>query len=118
MTQYLNIDGADLPLPKDYRLSYRSVEAESSGETEAGTRQRDVTRSGVVSIDVSFQVASAWLKRLSDFAREDSLTVRYFDPGALSCEETQMWISDYRAELFRDTARLGFWNVSFTLNEF
>lgn len=60
-TQYLNIDGTDMPLPVSYDLALSDVEADSSGETEAGTTQRDIVRSGVAQISVSFQVSPAWL---------------------------------------------------------
>lgn len=63
--QYLNFNGANLPLPDSYDLSMDAVEADTTGETEAGTTQRDVVRQGVVTISVSFSVSAAWLKRLS-----------------------------------------------------
>ena len=40
--QYLKFNGVALPLPTSYEVSLRAVEADSSGETEAGTTQRDV----------------------------------------------------------------------------
>lgn len=52
--QYLKFDEQDLPLPDSYDLDISDVEADSSGETEAGTTQRDVVRTGVISIAVSF----------------------------------------------------------------
>lgn len=42
--QYLIFDGVKLPLPKSYDVQLSSIEADSSGETEAGTTQRDVIR--------------------------------------------------------------------------
>ena len=53
-TEYLKINGELLPFPDSYDLSLSSVESDSGGETEAGTRQRDVVRQGVVDISVSF----------------------------------------------------------------
>ncbi len=35
--QYLNFNGTALPLPDSYDLDLSDVEADSSGETEAGT---------------------------------------------------------------------------------
>ena len=52
--QYLVFDGVLLPLPDSYEVQLADVEADSGGETEAGTTQRDVVRLGVVSIAVSF----------------------------------------------------------------
>ena len=46
--EYLKFDGTVLPLPDSYDVSLSAVEADSSGETEAGTTQRDVVRQGVV----------------------------------------------------------------------
>lgn len=54
--QYLNFDGVDLPLPDNYEVDMEDKEADSGGETEAGTIQRDVVRAGVVTISVSFSV--------------------------------------------------------------
>lgn len=36
--QYLNFDGEDLPLPDSYEMELKDVEADSGGETEAGTK--------------------------------------------------------------------------------
>ena len=44
--QYLNFDGVDLPLPDSYEVDMTDKEADSGGETEAGTVQRDVVRTG------------------------------------------------------------------------
>ena len=60
--EYLKFDGTVLPLPDSYDVSLSAVEADSSGETEAGTIQRDVVRQGVVNIAVSFSVTAKWLK--------------------------------------------------------
>ena len=48
--EYLKFDGTVLPLPDSYDVSLLAVDAESSGETEAGTTQRDVVRQGVVNL--------------------------------------------------------------------
>ena len=39
--QYLVFDGMPLPLSDSYEVSIEDVEADSGGETEAGTTQRD-----------------------------------------------------------------------------
>ena len=65
--QYLNFDGEDLPLPVSYDVGLSDVEADSSGETEAGTRQRDLVRSGVVEISCSFNVSHTFIKAFHVF---------------------------------------------------
>ena len=59
--QYLVFNQKKLPLPDSYDLDLSDVEADSGGETEAGTTQRDVVRTGVVTISVSFSVSKIWL---------------------------------------------------------
>ena len=53
----------------------KDVEADSGGETEAGTTQRDVVRHGVVRIPVSFSVTAKWLKKLAGYAKKDKIIV-------------------------------------------
>ena len=107
-----------LPLPDSYDLDLSDVEADSSGETEAGTTQRDVVRTGVVKISVSFSVSPKWLKQLTAYSKLPKLTVQYFDTEDLSQKEAEMYISGFKAKLKKDTSYKGLWTVSFTLNEF
>lgn len=116
--QYLNFDGEDLPLPISYDIGLSDVEADSSGETEAGTTQRDLVRSGVVEISVSFQVSPVWIKKLTVFRNRPKITVKYFDTGTLDVKQTQMYIDGFKSKLEKDTSYKGLWSVSFTLKEF
>ena len=116
--QYLKFDGESLPLPDSYGIELSDVEADSGGETEAGTTQRDVIRSGVVSISVSFSVSPSWLKRLTAYSKKPKIAVQYFDAESLSLKETEMYITGYKAKLEKDTSYKELWTVSFTLNEF
>lgn len=116
--QYLKFDGMALPLPDSYDLDLTDVEADTGGETEAGTTQRDVVRAGVVTIGVSFSVSAAWLKRLTAYSKQAKITVQYFDTEELALKETEMYITSYKAKLYKDTSYKGLWTVSFTLNEF
>lgn len=116
--QYLKFDELNLPLPDSYDVSFSDVEADSSGETEAGTTQRDVVRSGIVTISVAFSVSPKWLKILSAYAKKSKIQVQYFDTDELRLKETEMYISGYKAKLEKDTSYKGLWTVSFSLNEF
>ena len=115
--QYLNFNGTNLPLPVSYEVDLSAVEAVTSGETEAGSTQRDVVRQGVVAISASFSVTALWLKRLSAYSKQDKLTVRYFDTSTLEISETEMYITGFKAKLEKDTSKKGLWSVSFTLKE-
>ena len=116
--QYLNINGEDLPLPDSYEVELSDVEADTSGETEAGTTQRDIVRSGVVSIPVSFQVSPTWLKKLSGFRKLPRVSVEYFDTETLDIKEPEMFVDGFKSSLVKDTSYKGLWKVSFTLREF
>ena len=116
--QYLAIDGVPLPLPDSYEVQMADVEADSGGETEAGTTQRDVVRLGVVSIAVSFSVSPKWLKVLTGFKQREKISVGYFDTESLEMKEAEMFIEGYKAMLVKDTSFKGLWKVSFTLREF
>ena len=116
--QYLALDGVPLPLPDSYGVQMSDVEADSGGETEAGTTQRDVVRMGVVSIPVTFSVSPKWLKVLTGFKQKEKLVVDYFDTETLETRQTEMFIDGYKASLVKDTSYKGLWKVSFTLKEF
>ena len=116
--QYLNFNGEDLPLPVSYDVEYSDVEADTSGETEAGTTQRDVVRQGIVNISVSFSVTAKWLKALTSYSKQDKLSVDYFDTETAELKNTEMYIEGFKAKLEKDTSYRGLWTVSFTLKEF
>ena len=78
--QYLNFDGVDLPLPDSYEVDMTDKEADSGGETEAGTTQRDVVRTGVITISVSFSVTQKWLRLLIGYKQQEKIRVGFFDP--------------------------------------
>jgi hypothetical protein len=89
-----------MPLPVSYDLALSDVEADSSGETEAGTTQRDIVRSGVAQISVSFQVSPAWLKKLSAIAWKPKLAVNYarsiFNTETMVRETREMYIDEFQ----------------------
>ncbi|MGL5561498.1 MAG: hypothetical protein ACRDCN_02595 [Tannerellaceae bacterium] len=116
--EYLKFDGVVLPMPTSYDIDLTDIEADTSGETEAGTTQRDVVRTGVVSISVSFAVSPSWLKMLTVFSKQTNIEVSYFDTALLELKETEMFITGFKAKLYKDTSYKGLWNVSFTLNEY
>lgn len=114
----LEFDGIALPFPDDYNVDLADVEADSSGETEAGTKQRDIVRQGVPTISVSFSVTPKWLEKLSYFRGRPKIAVRYFSPETLEYGEQEMYIDGYKAKLEHDNSKKGLWNVSFTLESF
>ena len=116
--EYLKFDGTALPLPDSYEVSLDAVVADSGGETEAGTIQRDVVRQGVATVTVSFSVTARWLKALTAYSKADKLAVEYFDAEAAEMKSTEMYVEGFQANLKKDTSYRGLWTVSFTLKEF
>ena len=116
--QYLVFNGEDIAMPVSYDVELSDVEADSSGETEAGTTQRDIVRSGVVKISVSFQVSPAWLKKLSLMRAKPKLTVAFFNTDTMIRETREMYIDGFKTSLAHDTSKKGLWKVSFDLNEY
>ena len=116
--QYLTFDRTALPLPDSYDVSMSDVEADSGGETEAGTYQRDVVRFGIREISVKFSVTQKWLKLLTGFKQQEQIEVDYFDPETVDIVSTEMYISDYSVKMVKDTSYKSLWEVSFKLKEF
>lgn len=116
--QYLTFDGTAIPRPDSYEVNLSDVEADSGGETEAGTTQRDIVRTGVAEIPVSFSVSPAWMKRLTAFKQKASVSVKYYDPETVAVKAAEMYIDGFKAKLVQDTSYGGLWEVSFTLKEF
>lgn len=102
--QYLNFDGMDLPLPDNYGVDMEDKEADSGGETEAGTIQRDVVRAGVVTISVSFSVTQKWLRLLTGYKQQEKIAVKFFDPEIASVRQTEMYVEGFKAKLKKDTS--------------
>lgn len=115
---YLRIEGIPLPLPTSYAMEFKDIEADTSGETEAGTVQRDIVRNGVVSISVSFNCSPKWVKQLSTFKNQNQLQVDYLNTQTLELQSTTMYIEKISVRLIKDTSYKSLWEVSFTLHEY
>ncbi len=115
---YLKFNGATIPHPNSYSLDFTDIESESSGQTEAGTIQRDVVRVGVVSINVSFSLSAEWVKKMTAYSKQSKIIVGYFDPYELATTSTEMYMVDYKVNLAHDTSYNSLWSVSFTLKEY
>ena len=53
---YLKFNDEEIPMPTSYEVGLEDVEADSGGETEAGTMPRDVVRTGIAAISVSEKI--------------------------------------------------------------
>ncbi len=116
--QYLRFDGENLALPDSYEVQMKDVEADSGGETEVGTTQRNVVKLGVISIPVSFSVSVVWLGKLTAYKQKEKIRVDYFDTQTLAAKNTEMYVDGFNAVMVKDSSKKGLWTVSFTLKEF
>ena len=94
----------------------------SSQETEAGTEDMEVIRTGKVSISALVQVSDRWAHIIDGFNDIPVLPVKYYDVSALNYVEKSMYMSDLSIELAqysnRQTLSNGLYTVSFKLTEF
>ena len=90
-------------------------EADSGGETEARTIQRDAVRAGVVVISVSFSVTQKWLMLLTRYKQQEKIRVGYFDQETASVRQTEMYVEGFKAKFKKDTSYKELWNVNITL---
>ena len=67
---------------------------------------------------VVFSVTQVWLKRLTEYKQQESITVLYFDPETATQVQTQIYVEGFKAKLEKDTSYKGLWTVSFSLKEF
>ncbi|MGF3065768.1 hypothetical protein [Facklamia sp. P12950] len=115
---YLIIEDIELPLPDSYSLDYRDIEADTGGETEAGTIQRDIVRNKVASISVEFTSSPRLVKVLTGLKNKSNLKVKYLDTETLELKNTEMYIDKFSVKLVKDTSYKGLWEVSFSLEEY
>lgn len=115
---YLRIEDEDLPLPTSYEVSFRDIEADTGGETEAGTIQRDIVRHKIASISVSFNCSPKLAKKLTSYSKFAQLNVSFFDTESLEQKNTLMYMEDLSVRLVKDTSYKSLWEVSFNLEEF
>lgn len=102
--QYLAFADLPLPLPDSYEVELWDVEADSGGETEAGTTQQNVVCIGVASISVPFSVSPKWLKLLTGLKQQEKISVDYFDIETLEMKRAEMFVEGYKERLVKDTS--------------
>lgn len=115
---YILINGDVLPMPETYSIDIEDIISASSGETEAGTVQRDIVRNSVHSISLSFILSAKWLKKMSEYRNLPKLNVKFFSPYTLVLTEALMYIDSFKVSLLKDSSKKGLWQLSFNLKEF
>ena len=111
-------DGKLVPLPVSYVAERSDVEMDSGGVTEAGTRQRNLAREGVLELQVKFQVSKKWLRKLAGYKRRECITVSFRDGRSDRLQTAEMFVDGYQERLVKDTSYGGLWEVGFRLREY
>lgn len=116
---YLQIEDDVLPVEpkKGYNLSLS--DAEEVEETEAGTKLRLLTRTGIPTISVKFDCDKQMLQAMRGYRKQPYVHVKYFDPDVSGDElaEDLMYVTGYKESMLADTNDGGIWSVSFSLED-
>ena len=100
--QYLVFDGENLPLPDSYEVELEDVEAISAMRRRQG--QHRGMWCGMVWIPVSFSVTAKQFVKLAVYAKKDKISVQYFDVETTEMKLTEMYVTEYKAKLKKDTS--------------
>lgn len=114
-TTYLKINNIKIPTPDELEFEFNDIESSSGGITQAGIKQRDVLREGVVSITVKLTLTSKWLLKISELLKNRELEVKYFNPYTLTEKTISAYVTNYKINLLN---KYGIWDVSFNLEEY
>lgn len=112
-----SIDNTTIQLSDtSYTEKYSSIEYTQT--TEAGTRRRDVVRAGFLDeLSVSLTTTGTIKKKFDDAAKADSVTVGLWSTFYNTSIGWYCYVSDYSANLVRDTSTDTYWEISVTFKD-
>ena len=112
------INGSEFPFPTKFNIQKETVE--QVNQTEAGTDQVIVARSGKLTASVEFQLSSRKYRALKSYSDEPSISVVLPEAGIQTVRT--MRIRNFNAELVEDSRKTlnteGLWRVSCEFIEF
>ena len=114
----LTLNSSSLDITKDsYKETLRSVE--STLTTEAGTRIREITRTGIYGLAVSYQGTEEEKRILDSAVQQDYLNVTVWDEADQATVIHRMYIdpSSYSASLISEDDDHRYYSFSFTLED-
>lgn len=115
---YIMINGEKIIRDESYSMTIIDKLADSSGDTEAGTKQYDYVRRNVHTISLNYRVTDKWLKKFSYFRNEDTLKVSFYDEIKMKmCEDVPMKMTQFSYEKEYSKMNYNIWSVSFNLEE-
>ena len=116
---YLKIDDNVLPVEPGKGYDIGISDYDRTTKTEAGTTFREVTRTDIPTISVSFNCDRSMLQEMRAYRRKPSVVVDYFDPtnNGTDLKKNLMYITQYKETMLADTQDGGIWKVSFSLED-
>lgn len=113
-------DTTELFTPENWSIGYETLE--TVNETEAGTDSIDITRDEKLTISAAFACTSIWVSRFRNFAKQNIVNVKMYDPETDAYKTYQMRIRNFK----RDTepsseyvrSSVGLYNVTFDLIQY
>lgn len=113
---YLKINDDILPVEphKGYEVDFKNYEVINN--TEAGTKTRNLVRSGIPTISVNLECDKVMLTDMRRYNKQLSLDVFYYSPYNV-LEHEIMFMTNYREKMLADTTDGGIWGVSFVLED-
>ncbi|WP_299324689.1 hypothetical protein [uncultured Gemella sp.] len=115
---YIKINNETIPTPDEIDFEFRDIEGSSSGVTEAGITHRDIVRESVISISLKLTLTNQYLLKLSKMLKQNTISVKYFDPYSLEEKEISTYCTNFKVSLLNKNDSLGIWGVSFKLEEY
>ena len=119
----IKLNNTVIPYLSTWEESYSPVEV--TGQTEAGTDQVLIQRTGKTTINAEFACTSAWLATFQGWNDSGSaLTVKYYDPSVPGYAEKSMRMRNFKFDMvpasdyLTDSQSLGLYSVTFDLIEF
>lgn len=99
-----------------YTEKYSSVEYTQM--TEAGTRRRDTVRAGYLEkLSVTLTTTGTVKTAFDTAAASDSVALTIWSDSANSSKTWICYVSDYSANLVRDTSTDTYWEISITFTD-
>jgi len=119
LDKYLKFDGTQIPNPTSYAEDSDTIE--NQYETEAGGLNVSVTRYDRLHVSVSFDVSSAWVKKLKEYSKKDTITVTLIDLSLDAKSDHIMILRNFKSKFVDHSQHTrwtnGLWSVSFELQE-
>lgn len=114
----LFIDKEKIIEEDSYEMSIDDKLSDSSGDTEAGTKQYDYVRKNIHEITLSYTVTNTWLIKFANLRKKDTMNVSFFNELTGQWDkDVVMKMTDFEYAKVVSLKKANIWTVSFKLEE-